>query len=104
MLIFPMYEGRLTLTIEQPTKICNLAIEKGAEIKHFPTLHIEKPTKILLNRVFTKENTTSSLREISSPFFLQEFRPMTPLKATNRFTSLMVIGMTKIMCNNSGMF
>jgi hypothetical protein len=56
--------------------------------------------EILLNRVFTKENTTSSLRKSSSPFFLQEFRPLTPLKATNRFTSLMVIGMMKIMCNN----
>jgi hypothetical protein len=55
--------------------------------------------EILQNRVFTEENTTSSLRESSSPFFLQEFRPLTPLKATYRFTSLMVIGMTKIMCN-----
>jgi hypothetical protein len=25
---------------------------------------------------------------------------VTPLKATDRFTSLMIIGMTKIMCNN----
>jgi hypothetical protein len=58
-----------------------------------------QPAEILLNRVFTKENTTSSLRESSSPFFLQEFRPLTPLKETYRFTSLTVIGMTKIMCN-----
>jgi hypothetical protein len=57
--------------------------------------------EILLNRVFTKENTTSSPRENSSPFFLQEFRPLTPLKETYRFTSLMVIRVTKIMCNNT---
>jgi hypothetical protein len=65
---------------------------KPVEIRHFRTLCIEKPAEILLNRVFTKENTTSSLRESSSPFFLQEFRPLTPLKATDRFTSLTVIG------------
>jgi hypothetical protein len=58
-----------------------------------------QPVEILLNRVFTKENTTSSLRKSSSPFFLQEFRPLTPLKATYRFTSLTVIRVTKIMCN-----
>jgi hypothetical protein len=77
----------------------HLAIEKGVEIRHFRTLCIVQPAEILLNRVFTKENTTSSLRESSSPFFLQEFRPLTPLKETNRFTSLTVIGMMKIMCN-----
>jgi hypothetical protein len=40
------------------------------EIRHFCTLHIEKPAEILQNRVFTEENTTSSLRKSSSPFFL----------------------------------
>jgi hypothetical protein len=53
----------------------------------------------LFYRVFTRENATSFLRKSSSPFSLQELRPLTPLKATYRFTSLMVIGMTKIMCN-----
>jgi hypothetical protein len=57
---------------------------------------------IFLNGVFTKENTTSSLRKSSSPFFLQEFRPLTPLKETWRFTSLTVIRVTKIMCNIHG--
>jgi hypothetical protein len=51
------------------------------------------------NRVFTKENTISSLRQKSSPFFPQEFRPLIPLKTTNRFTSLTVIRVMKIMCN-----
>jgi hypothetical protein len=55
--------------------------------------------EILQNRVFTEENTTSSLRESSSPFFLQEFRPLTPLKATYRFTSLTIMRVMKIMCN-----
>jgi hypothetical protein len=50
-------------------------------------------------RVFPKKNATSFLRKSSSLFFLQEFRPLTPLKETYRFTSLMVIGMMKIMCN-----
>jgi hypothetical protein len=54
---------------------------------------------ILFNRVVTKENATSFLRKSSSLLFLQELRPLTPLKATDRFTSLTVIGMTKIMCN-----
>jgi hypothetical protein len=69
------------------------------EIRHRCTLRIVQPAEIFLNRVFTKENTTSSLRESSSPFFLQEFRPLTPLKAAYRFTSLTFIGMMKIMCN-----
>jgi hypothetical protein len=70
------------------------------EIRHFYTLCIEKPTKILLNRVFTKENPIFSLRQSYSPFFLQEFRALTPLKETYRFTSLTFIVVMKIMCNN----
>jgi hypothetical protein len=72
---------------------------KLAEIRHFHTLCIEQPAEILLNRVFTKENPISSLRQSSSPFFLHKFRPLTPLKATYRFTSLTVIVVMKIMCN-----
>jgi hypothetical protein len=63
------------------------------------TLAMVQPVEILQNRAFTEENTTSSLKESSSPFFLQEFRPLTPLKETYRFTSLTVIRVTKIMCN-----
>jgi hypothetical protein len=55
--------------------------------------------EILQNRVFTEENTTSSLKESSSPFFLQEFRPLTSLKETYRFTSLKIMRVMKIMCN-----
>jgi hypothetical protein len=33
------------------------------EIKHFHTLAMVQPAEILQNRVFTEENTTSSLRE-----------------------------------------
>jgi hypothetical protein len=51
--------------------------------------------------VFTKENANFFLRKRSSLFFLQELRPLTPLKATNRFKSLTVIGMMAIMCNTS---
>jgi hypothetical protein len=68
-------------------------------IRNSHTLDIMQPTNFLFYRVFTKENTTSFLRKISSLFFLQELRPLTPLKATYRFTSLTVIGMKKIMCN-----
>jgi hypothetical protein len=55
---------------------------------------------ILFNKVFTKENATYFLRKSSSPFFLQELGPLTPLKTTERFTSLTVIGMKKLMCNS----
>jgi hypothetical protein len=72
---------------------------KLAEISYFHTLRIEQPAKILLNRVFTKENPISSLKKSFSPFFLQEFRPLAPPKATYRFTSLTVIVVMKIMCN-----
>jgi hypothetical protein len=33
---------------------------------------------------------------------LQGFRPLILLKTKDRFTSLMVIGVMKIMCNNGG--
>ena len=69
-------------------------------IRHSRTLAIMQPTNFLFYRVFTKENETSFLRKSYSPFFLQELKPLTPLKATYRFTSLTVIEMTKIMCNN----
>jgi hypothetical protein len=55
----------------------------------------------LFYRVFTRANATSFLRKSSSPFSLQELRPLTPLKETYRFTSLTVIGMKKIMCNGN---
>jgi hypothetical protein len=55
--------------------------------------------EIFLNRVFTRENTTSSLRKSPSPFFLQEFKPLTPLKEAYRFTSLTITRVMKIMCN-----
>jgi hypothetical protein len=74
---------------------------KPTEKRHFHTSCIEKPEEILLYRVFTKENPISSLRQSSSPFFLQEFRPLTPLKATYSFTSLKVIRVTKIMCSTN---
>jgi hypothetical protein len=80
-------------------KFYALAIVQPVEIRHFCTLVMVQPVEILQNRVFTEENTTSSLRGSSSPFFLQEFRPLTPLKATDRFTSLMIMRVTKIMCN-----
>jgi hypothetical protein len=93
----------LTLAIVQPAEnrhFLTLAIVQPAETMHFCMLAIVQPAKILFNRVFTKENTTSSLRESSSPFFLQESRPLIPLNETYRFTSLTIIGMTKIMCNS----
>ena len=71
-------------------------------IKYSCTLIHRKPAKFLFYKVFTQENATSFLRKSSSPFSLQELRPLTPLKETDRFTSLTVIGMTKIMCNTEG--
>jgi hypothetical protein len=58
-----------------------------------------QPTNFIFYRVFTKENAASFLRKSSSPFSLQELRPLTPMKETYRFTSLTVIGMMKTMCN-----
>jgi hypothetical protein len=69
-------------------------------IRHSRTLIHRQPANFLFYKVFTQENATSFLRKSSSPFSLQELRPLTPLKETDRFTSLTVIGMTKIMCNN----
>jgi hypothetical protein len=65
------------------------------------TLIHRQPANFLFNKVFTQENATSFLRKSSSHFSLQELRPLTPLKEKDRFTSLMVIGMMKMMCNNT---
>jgi hypothetical protein len=62
----------------------------------FHALDIVQPTKILQNRVFIEENTTS-LKESSSPIFLQEFRPLTSMKETYRFKSLTIMRVMKIM-------
>jgi hypothetical protein len=72
---------------------------KLARIRHSRTLPIQQPANLLFYGVFRKENATSFLRKSSSLFSLQELRPLTPLKETDRFTSLMIIGMMKIMCN-----
>jgi hypothetical protein len=58
-----------------------------------------QPANFLFYRFFTKENEIYFLRKSSSPFSLQELRPLIPLKEKDRFTSLTVIGMMKIMCN-----
>jgi hypothetical protein len=73
------------------------------KIRHFHTLAIVQHVEILFNMVFTKGNATSFLRKSSSPFFLQELKPLTLLKEKDRFTLLTVIGMKKIMCNNQQM-
>jgi hypothetical protein len=72
---------------------------KLVEIRNFHTLAMVQPAEILQNRVLIEENTTYSLKESSSPFFLQEFRPLNSLKATYRFTSLTIMRVMKIMCN-----
>ena len=75
---------------------------KRVEIRHRRILCIVQLAAIFLNRVFTKENETSFLRKSSSPFSLQELKPLNPMKEIDKFISLMVIGMKKIMCNNEG--
>ena len=76
---------------------------KPVRIRNSHTVAIVKHAKIIFNRVFIKENETFFLKKSYSPFFLQELRPLTPLKTMDRFTSLMVIGMMKIMCNKHGL-
>jgi hypothetical protein len=88
-----------------------LAIVQPAETRHFLTLAIVYINRNFLTLAIVQPAKSSKIGflqrkiqlllsgESSSPFFLQEFRPLTPLKATYRFTSLTVIGMMKIMCN-----
>jgi hypothetical protein len=56
------------------------------KIRNSHTLAIMQPVNFPFYRVFTKENAISFLRKISSPFFLQELRPLTLLKEKYRFT------------------
>jgi hypothetical protein len=103
MLIFPMYKSHCTLSIVQPAERCNLDLEQGVMIRHCHTLYIVQPARNFLNRFFIKENTISSLRKSSSPFFLQEFGPLILLNTKDRFTSLTVIEVMEIMCNKLGL-
>jgi hypothetical protein len=70
MLIFPTYEGRRDLAIVQPAEIPRPSYSAACKNQAFPHPSYGAAHKILQNRVFTEENTTSSLRESSSPFFL----------------------------------
>jgi hypothetical protein len=84
MLIFPTYENSCTLLIEKLRTSRNPTMVQPARIRNSRTLAIMQHAKIIFNRVFTKGNATSFLRKSSSPFFLQELRPLTPLKTTDR--------------------
>jgi hypothetical protein len=88
-----------TLPIEQPANLSQPSY--GATYENHAFLHPAyiATCELPFYKVFTRENTTSFLKKSSSPFSLQELKTLTPLKATYRFTSLTVIGMTKIMCN-----
>jgi hypothetical protein len=99
-LVFPTCKHSRTLPIDHPVNSSHPKSGKPTRIKHSRTLIHRQPMNFLFYRVFTQENSTSFLRKSSSPFSLHELRPLTPLKATDRFTSLTVIGMKKIMCNN----
>jgi hypothetical protein len=98
-LVFPTCKHSRTLPIEQPANLSQPNYGATCENQAFSHPAYIATCELPFYRVFTKENATSFLRKSSSPFSLQELRPLTPLKATDRFTSLTIIGMMKIMCN-----
>jgi hypothetical protein len=98
-LVFPTCRHSRTLPIEQPANLSQPSYGATYENQAFSHPAYIATCELPFYRVFTKENATSFLRKSSSAFLLQELRPLTPLKATYRFTSLTVIGMMKIMCN-----
>jgi hypothetical protein len=98
-LIFPMCKHSRTLLIVKPVNCSHPSYDATYENQAFSHPNTQATYELPFYKVFTQENKTSFLRKSSSPFSLQELRPLTPLKATYRFTSLMVIGMMKIMCN-----
>jgi hypothetical protein len=100
-LVFPTCKHSRTLPIEHTVNSLRPRYDATYENQTFSHPIYNATCDLPFYRVFTKENATSFLRKSSSPFSLQELRPLTPLKETYRFTSLMVIGMTKIMCNNN---
>jgi hypothetical protein len=99
-LVLPTCKNSLTLPIEQPVNSPLPKCGQPTRIKHSRTLIHRQTMNFLFYRVFTQENATYFLRKSSSPFSLQGLRPLTPLKEIDRFTSLTIIGMMKIMCNN----
>ena len=99
MLVFPTSRHSHTLPIEKPAKISHPSYGATCENHAFSHPAYIATCELPFYKVFTQENVTSFLRKSYSPFSLQELRPLTPLKATYRFTSLTVIGMKKIMCN-----
>jgi hypothetical protein len=71
MLVFPTYEGHRTLAVMQPAETLRPSYSAACGNQAFPhPIYGAACMEILQNRVFTEENTTSSLRKSSSPFFL----------------------------------
>jgi len=101
MFIFPTYKKiSAPLEMSKVQQHRRLGVVQHVKILDFRTLNTKQGATILLYRDFTKENIISSLKKKSSPFFLQEFGPLILLKTKDMFTSLTIIGVKKIMCNN----
>jgi hypothetical protein len=64
------------------------------------TLNTGQGAMILLNRIFYKGKYNFISLGKCIFILLQGFRPLILLNKKDRFTSLMVIGVMKIMCNN----
>ena len=99
MLVFPTCKHSRTLPIEKPTNISHPRYGATYENQAFSHPTYIENCELPFLQGFYKGKLNFFLMKSYSPFSLQELRPLTPLKETDRFTSLMIIGMMKIMCN-----
>jgi hypothetical protein len=83
------------MTMSQDTVV------KHASILDCRTLNTDKGVMIPFYKVFTKENIIFIFLGKCVFILLQGFSPLILLKTKDRGTSLMVIRVTKIMCNSN---
>jgi hypothetical protein len=100
ILFFLHTENHRTLNIEKSVTRSQASVVNHVTILDHCTLNTEQSVTIPLYKVFTKEKIIFISLEKFIFILLQGLMKLILLKTKDRFTSLMVIGVMKITCNN----
>jgi hypothetical protein len=99
ILFFLRTKNHCTPNIEQSAMTSQASVVQPAMILDHRTINTEQSATILVYKVSTKEKIIFVSLGNFIFILLQGLRQLILLKTKDRFTSLMVIGVTKIMCN-----
>ena len=101
--LFPQYENHRTLNTEKTTTMAQVTLVQHVLILDLHTLNTEQGAMILLYNVFYKGKYNFISLGKSIFILFQGLRKLILLKTKDRFKSLTIIGVMKIMCN-TGLF